>query len=49
MRGKSTKQIAAQLQLAERTITNHRQNMMNKVGVNNVAKLTVFAAKAGMV
>ena len=41
--GYSTKQIAAMLNLSEKTIETHRKHLFDKSGVKNVAELMAFA------
>ncbi len=41
--GYSTKQIAAMLNLSEKTIETHRKHLFDKSGVKNVAELMVYA------
>jgi DNA-binding NarL/FixJ family response regulator len=43
--GLSNKEIAEKLFLSVHTITTHRKNIMNKLGVNNTAGLVLFALK----
>ena len=42
-------QIAKQLFLSKRTIDNHRQNILNKLGMVNTAGLVRFAVEHGLV
>jgi FixJ family two-component response regulator len=42
------KQIAAELQIAERTVKIFRGNLMNKMGVNSVAELVRQCENAGI-
>jgi len=42
-RGKSSKQIAPLLHVQERTITKHRQHLMEKLNIHTVAELTQYA------
>lgn len=46
--GNSTKQIAAQLHVSVKTIETHRQQIMNKLNVNNVADLIKYAIREGI-
>ncbi len=46
--GKSTKLIAAELFISEKTVGAHRQSIMNKVGLRSVAELTKFAIREGL-
>jgi DNA-binding NarL/FixJ family response regulator len=47
--GKSTKEIASALALSEKTVTNHRARVMDRLGVRDVAGLTRYAVAAGLV
>lgn len=42
-KGYSTKQIAQQLQVSEKTVETHRKHLFDKAGVKNVAELIAFA------
>lgn len=44
----TNEQIAKKLFLSRRTIDNHRQNIMNKMGVTNTAGLVRFAVEQGL-
>ncbi len=46
--GYSTKQIAISLSLSVKTIETHRQRMMNKLEIHNIADLTKFAIREGL-
>jgi DNA-binding NarL/FixJ family response regulator len=46
--GSNTKQIAANLGLSVKTIECHRQNIMKKIQLNNIASLTKFAIRSGI-
>ena len=46
--GKTTKQIAARLNLSEKTIETHRRQLMIKLELRSVAELTKFAIKEGL-
>jgi DNA-binding NarL/FixJ family response regulator len=46
--GKDTKQIAYELFLSPKTVETHRRNIMEKLNIHNVAKLTKFAIKEGI-
>jgi DNA-binding NarL/FixJ family response regulator len=48
-RGASNKQLAAQLGIGRRTVESHRESLMRKLGIHNVAGLTRFAIEAGLV
>jgi len=43
------KEIGQRLFLSENTVRNHRVNIMDKVGVNNIVGLVKFAYEAGIV
>lgn len=47
--GYTNKQIADMLFLSGHTITTHRKNIMNKLGVNNTAGIVMFAVKEKLV
>ncbi len=46
--GKPTKQIALHLNISEKTVEKHRQNLMNKLDIHNVADLTKYAIREGL-
>ena len=46
--GKSTKDIAEDLHISTKTVETHRQHIMEKVGVHNVAGLTKYAIREGL-
>ncbi len=46
--GKSTTQIAGQLNMSEKTVGNHRQNLKKKLGLNGTAELTKYAIREGI-
>ena len=46
--GKSTAQIAAQLNVTDKTVGNHRQNLKAKLGLNGTAELTKYAIREGI-
>jgi len=48
VRGKMNKEIAADLNINERTVKLHRTNITRKLKVHSVAELTSFAAEAGL-
>ncbi len=46
--GKSTKQIAACLNISVKTIETHRSKIMNKLNIHSIAELTKFAIREGL-
>jgi DNA-binding NarL/FixJ family response regulator len=47
--GKSNKEIAMVLQLSVNTISVHRANIMQALGMHNTAELVVYAIRTGLV
>ena len=47
--GLSTKEIASRLSLSVRTVEKHRANIMEKIGVREVASLVRWCVQAGLV
>jgi DNA-binding NarL/FixJ family response regulator len=47
--GKSTKQIALEMNLSPKTIDARRRETMNKLGISNIAALTKFAIRHGII
>ena len=47
--GKSMKQIALSLSLSIKTIESHRMRVMQKTGVSNIADLTKYAIREGII
>jgi len=47
--GQMSKEIASKLNLSVRTVEKHRANIMEKVGVREVASLTRWCIQAGLV
>ena len=43
--GKSSKEIASQLELSVKTVETHRSNLMRKLGLHSVSELVLFAVK----
>jgi DNA-binding NarL/FixJ family response regulator len=48
-RGRTNKEIAAELGISHRTVETHRESLMNKLEIRTVAELTRFALGAGVV
>ena len=46
--GQMSKEIAAKLNLSVRTVEKHRANIMEKVGVREVASLTRWCIQSGL-
>lgn len=46
--GKTTAQIADQLNVTEKTVGNHRQNIKEKLSLNGTAELTKYAIREGI-
>jgi DNA-binding NarL/FixJ family response regulator len=47
--GKGTKEIGYELDLSEKTVAAHRAQLMERVGIRDLAGLVLFAAKHGLV
>jgi DNA-binding NarL/FixJ family response regulator len=47
--GLTNKEVANKLGLSEKTVSNHRTNLMKKLGVHDVATLTRYAVERGLV
>lgn len=48
-RGRTNKEIAAELGISHRTVESHRESLMKKLQIRTVAELTRFALGAGIV
>lgn len=46
--GHETNEIATRLQMAEKTVASHREHIMKKMNVSNIAGLTKIAIKEGL-
>jgi two-component system response regulator NreC len=46
--GQTTKEIAQRLDISERTVESHRANLMRKLDLRSVARLTQFAIREGL-
>jgi DNA-binding NarL/FixJ family response regulator len=46
--GKSSKEVAGNLNISIKTVETHRQHIMQKIGIHNVAALTKFAIREGI-
>ena len=47
--GFANKQMAAELGISVKTIEKHRQHVMKKLGIHEIAGLTRYAAEKGMI
>jgi DNA-binding NarL/FixJ family response regulator len=47
--GRANKQIAAELCISIKTVEKHRQQVMNKLGIHDVAGLTRHAISKGII
>ena len=47
--GKSNKEIAIKLNLSANTVSVHRANMMDTLGIHKSAELVVYAIRNGLV
>jgi DNA-binding NarL/FixJ family response regulator len=47
--GQSNKQVAAELGISVKTVEKHRQRLMEKLNIHDVAGLTRYAIAAGII
>jgi DNA-binding NarL/FixJ family response regulator len=47
--GKPSKQIAAELCISMKTVEKHRQQVMNKLNIHDIAGLTRYAVSRGII
>jgi DNA-binding NarL/FixJ family response regulator len=47
--GKNTKDIAAALNVSVKTVETHRKQLMDRIGIHDVAGLVLFAIRAGII
>jgi len=47
--GATNKEVSDKLFISSRTVETHRRNIMDKLGLNNVAELIKYAIKRGYV
>jgi len=47
--GKASKQIAVELNLSKKTVENHRQRLMKKLNIHDIASLTRYAIAKGVI
>jgi RNA polymerase sigma factor (sigma-70 family) len=47
--GRTSKAIAARLNISENTVESHRRQIMKKLGLDSVAELTQFAVQEGLI
>jgi DNA-binding NarL/FixJ family response regulator len=47
--GKSNKEIASELELSANTVSVHRANIMDRLGIHKTAELVVYAIRNGLV
>jgi DNA-binding NarL/FixJ family response regulator len=47
--GKSTKAIGSLLDISHKTVQSHRANIMNKLGIQDIASLVRYAIRCGLV
>ena len=47
--GRTNKEIAERLSMAVKTVETHRSNLCNKLDIHDIASLTRFAVRHGLV
>jgi DNA-binding NarL/FixJ family response regulator len=47
--GKANKQIASELGISIKTVEKHRQHLMEKLGIHDIAGLTRYAVAVGVI
>ena len=47
--GKANKQIASELSISIKTVEKHRQQLMDKLGIHDIASLTRYAISQGVI
>jgi DNA-binding NarL/FixJ family response regulator len=47
--GSANKQVAAQLGISIKTVEKHRQNLMDKLNIHDLATLTRYAISTGVI
>ncbi|MBI3714771.1 MAG: response regulator transcription factor [Betaproteobacteria bacterium] len=47
--GKSTKEIAFQMDVSPKTVETHRAGLMDRLGIHDIAGLALFAARTGLI
>jgi len=47
--GKSTKEVAAQLELSVKTAETHRSNIMHKLGLHSISELILYAVRNNLI
>jgi DNA-binding NarL/FixJ family response regulator len=46
--GRSTKEIASQMNISVKTVETHRKQLMDKLNIHNIAQLTKYAIREGL-